>query len=85
MKVLSVWVLLAGLCVTWPVAALQVGGVDVPEKVTVAGYPQPLLLNGAGMRSKFFIDVYVGALYLPQPQTGVGDLLTAVAFGEHDH
>lgn len=48
-----------------PVTALakEVAGVSLPETVTLGS--KPLVLNGAGIRSKFFIKVYVGALYLP--------------------
>lgn len=41
----------------------DVAGVTLPETVTLGA--KPLVLNGAGIRSKFFIKVYVGALYLP--------------------
>ncbi|MHB8534130.1 MAG: chalcone isomerase family protein [Sulfuricaulis sp.] len=44
--------------------ARDVDGVVLPETVTL-GAKTPLVLNGAGVRSKFFIKVYVGALYLP--------------------
>ncbi len=46
-------------------SALEVEGVALPERVEVAG--QALQLNGAGVRTKFFFDIYVGSLYLPQP------------------
>lgn len=49
-----------------PVAALTVGGVDVPESYT-AGNTE-LQLNGAGTRSKFFMDMYVGSLYTSSAQ-----------------
>ena len=42
-----------------------VAGVEVPESVTLNGVAKPLQLNGAGIRKKFFISVYVAALYLP--------------------
>ena len=45
-------------------ADTTVAGVKLPDRIELAG--QPLLLNGAGVRSKFFIKVYVGALYLRQ-------------------
>ncbi len=45
-----------------PALAKEVAGVAVPDAVTVAG--KSLVLNGAGLRSKLFIKVYVGALYL---------------------
>ncbi len=53
--------LLAGASVT-PVHALEVAGVDIPDTYTAAG--QELQLNGAGTRSKFFMDLYVGGLYV---------------------
>lgn len=42
--------------------AAEVEGVKVEESVSIAG--RNLTLNGAGLRSKFFVRVYVGALYL---------------------
>lgn len=45
------------------VLAKEVAGVTLPETVTLDS--KPLVLNGAGIRSKFFVKVYVGALYLP--------------------
>ncbi len=44
--------------------AQEVAGVKVPEQATLAN--TVLKLNGAGIRSKFFFKIYVGALYLPQ-------------------
>jgi len=44
--------------------ALELAGVTLPAQVTVAD--TRLELNGAGIRSKFFFDIYVGALYLPR-------------------
>tara|TARA_R110002111_G_scaffold86632_5_gene135771 strand:+ start:46 stop:642 length:597 start_codon:yes stop_codon:yes gene_type:complete len=49
-----------------PVLALTVGGVDVPDTYTANS--TELQLNGAGTRSKFFIDLYVGSLYVPKAQ-----------------
>jgi len=34
------------------------------DTLTIPGSEQPLQLNGIGYRSKFFIKVYIGALYL---------------------
>ena len=47
-----------------PALALTVGGVDVPDTYTANS--TELQLNGAGTRSKFFIDLYVGSLYVPK-------------------
>ena len=42
-----------------------INGIVVEEKVIVNN--EELLLNGWGIRNKFFIDIYVGALYIPVP------------------
>jgi len=47
------------------ISAVEVEGVHVPETAVVAG--QSLQLNGAGVRTKFFFDIYVGTLYLLHP------------------
>jgi long-chain acyl-CoA synthetase len=47
--------------------AAEVNGVKIDDKVTVGG--TELLLNGAGMRTRLIIRVYIGALYLPQKAT----------------
>ena len=47
-----------------PAMALTVGDVDVPDTYSAMG--QELTLNGAGTRSKWFMDLYVGGLYVPE-------------------
>ena len=47
-----------------PAAALTVEGVDVPD--TYSAMDTELTLNGAGTRSKWFMDLYVGGLYVPE-------------------
>jgi len=42
--------------------AKEIEGVNLPESLEVV--KGKLILNGAGVRSKFFMDLYVGALYL---------------------
>lgn len=42
--------------------AASLAGVTLPDTATVAG--QPVVLNGMGLREKYFVDVYVGGLYL---------------------
>ena len=49
------------------VGAVEVADVQVAESAKVGG--KALQLNGAGLRSKFFVKVYVGALYLEQKTT----------------
>ncbi len=58
--------LAVGLYLTIGISAVQaitVEGVSIEDKTIVGG--QALILNGAGVRSKFFFDIYIGALYLP--------------------
>lgn len=54
---------------------MEVAGVKLPDTVAPGASLPPLVLNGAGVRSKFFIKVYVGALYLPVPATGADAVL----------
>lgn len=44
--------------------ALELKGVELPETITLEG--QELVLNGAGVRKKFFFDLYLGSLYLEE-------------------
>ncbi len=57
--------------------AREVAGVNVPE--TAALGDRTLQLNGAGLRSKFFVKVYVGALYLGQKAASADAILGADA------
>ena len=41
----------------------ELAGVTMPDTATVGG--QTVVLNGLGLREKFYVDVYVGGLYLP--------------------
>lgn len=53
----------------------EVGGVKLAQKVTLEG--QNLMLNGAGIREKMWIDLYVGALYLPKKNTNAGEIINS--------
>ncbi len=55
-------------------SAVEVAGVKIDGEVQVGG--TPLVLNGAGVRSKLFVEVYVGALYLSKTSRSVSDILT---------
>lgn len=55
--------------------ARELAGVSIEEQVSVSGIEQPLILNGAGIRYKIFFKIYVGALYLPQPQKNAAVIL----------
>ncbi len=58
-----------------PADGRSVASVEVPETATVAAELPRLVLNGAGVRKKFFVKVYVGALYLERPATTVAEVL----------
>ncbi|MEX2473993.1 chalcone isomerase family protein [Marinobacter sp.] len=47
-----------------PASALTVGDVNVPD--TYSAMDTELKLNGAGTRSKWFINLYIGGLYVPE-------------------
>lgn len=50
-----------------PALAASLSSVTLPDTATIGG--QSLVLNGLGLREKYFIDVYVGGLYLPAKTT----------------
>lgn len=56
-----------------PGHAAEVSGVKLDDTVTVGG--QKLVLNGAGMRQKFIINVYVAGLYLQSKKNTTADVL----------
>lgn len=64
---------IAALIVTSGALALDVGGVKLDDKASVGG--QELVLNGAGIRTKVFIKVYVGALYVPAKAVDLAGVL----------
>ena len=72
MKRLLLGMAVCVLCV--PAMALEVGGVKLSDTAQIGS--QTLVLNGAGIRTKWFFKVYVGALYLPQKQS-VADMVIA--------
>ncbi|HEY6099816.1 MAG TPA: chalcone isomerase family protein, partial [Anaeromyxobacter sp.] len=68
---------LAALFLAAPALPREVAGVQFPDTVSVGG--QELKLNGAGVRTKFFVKVYAGGLYLPQPTQDADAVLAADA------
>jgi len=53
--------------------ALEIEGVTLPETIQLHG--KTLQLNGAGIRGKFFFDIYVGGLYLEHPASSAKAIL----------
>ncbi|KFZ36554.1 chalcone isomerase [Shewanella mangrovi] len=56
--------------------AREVADTDVAEHLQLDGMPA-LALNGAGVRSKFFMDLYVGSLYISDKTSSVEQVLNA--------
>ncbi len=56
-----------------PASALTVEGVDVPD--TYSAMDTELKLNGAGTRSKWFMDLYVGGLDMASIQEDVDQFM----------
>ncbi len=65
---------LAAVALAVPALAREVAGVQFPDAVSAGG--QELKLNGAGVRTKFFVKVYAGGLYLTEP-SGDADAIVA--------
>ena len=61
---IMIFVCLFAVC---PVQAVEIAGVNVAEEVVVDDSTS-LVLNGAGIRSKFFFDIYIAQLYLEKPE-----------------
>ncbi len=54
----------------------ELAGVSV-DNVIAAKNGDTLVLNGLGLREKFWVDVYVGSLYLTAKTTQVADILSS--------
>lgn len=63
-KMKYILALLASFLISVSAFAVDVAGIKIPDSAKVEG--QELKLNGAGIRTRMFIKVYVGALYLEQ-------------------
>lgn len=53
----------------------EVEGVNIPDELLVDG--SNLVLNGAGVRTKFFFDVYIGGLYLKSKNKNTDQIIAA--------
>lgn len=67
-------VLAFGLGMTSSAQAVEFEDVTVPDKITLSG--QTISLNGVGLREKFWVNVYVGALYLSQPTQSIEEAIS---------
>lgn len=60
-----------------PAGAATVAGVHLEDRGTVGD--QTLVLNGAALRKKFIVKVYVGGLYLPAKQSNPATVIATDA------
>jgi hypothetical protein len=60
-----------------PAGAATLAGVTMPDRGEAG--TQPLVLDGLGLRKKFFIKVYVGGLYLPAKERSAAKVMAADA------
>ena len=76
---------------TAPVMAKEIEDINIPDSYTFTNSDTKLVLNGAGVREKFFLDIYIGALYLPAKtpdasailsDTGPASVLMHILYGE---
>jgi hypothetical protein len=74
MKRLLVY-LLPVLLIAQVAQAREVAGVDIPDTMDASG--TQLALNGAGIRKKMFMNIYVGGLYLIKPDRDASRIIAA--------
>ena len=71
--------MICGVLLSFNASALDLAGIRLADRMQLGD--TVLQLNGGGIRTKFFFQVYVGALYLTQKQTSA----EAIIAGEHKH
>lgn len=72
MRYLRLPLLAVALLVTGAAEGAEVEGVRIEDRVSVGG--RSLILNGAGVRSKLVLKLYVVALYVPKPAKDVNEV-----------
>jgi hypothetical protein len=60
-----------------PGSAAEVAGVKIADTESVAPGAPPLVLNGAGLRKRLFLQVYAIGLYLPQKKASGAEAIAA--------
>jgi len=65
----------AVLLIAPSVYAVEVGGKNLPDTITVGN--DTLVLNGAGVREKWFMDIYACGLYLKNKSSDANQIMSA--------
>lgn len=71
----GLFLIFAMLFVAIAPAQTKAGGVTLPNTVSFEG--EKLVLNGVGVREKFWMDMYAGALYLNTKSTNANSIINA--------
>lgn len=71
----SILTLMSAALLSLSVNAVEVAGIDLPDSLTAEN--QALQLNGAGVRSKFFMDIYAAGLYLTENSKEAATIIAA--------
>lgn len=66
---------LAFAAATTAASGAEVAGVKLHERVRIGSNAPELVLNGAGVRTRIIVDVYVAGLYLTQKKSAAEDVL----------
>ncbi len=67
--------LLGSLLYSQNAMSAEIAGVKIPDSVQIN--TETLLLNGAGIRTKFFFDIYIGSLYLKTKETSTEKIINS--------
>lgn len=73
----SILFLLISLLLPLSAHAKTIAGINIPESVSHSEQSTKLFLNGAGIRTKFIFDIYIGSLYLEKKQSTVKAIYTS--------
>jgi hypothetical protein len=71
----SILTLISATLLSLSASAVEIGGVKMPE--TLSAESQSLALNGAGVRTKFFMDIYAAGLYLTESSKEASTIVAA--------
>lgn len=58
-------------------SAVTIADINIPETVSHSEQSTKLVINGAGIRSKFIFDIYVGSLYLEKKLQTANEIFAA--------
>ncbi|VAW96517.1 FIG026291: Hypothetical periplasmic protein [hydrothermal vent metagenome] len=72
---LSLTVLLASLIYSQNSISSEIAGVKIPDSIQSGNVE--LILNGVGIRTKFFFDIYIGSLYLKVKESNAEKIINS--------